>query len=324
MRATFRRLLALLDGRPTGARGQSLVELTLTLPVLLVMLMGLTEIGWYANNYLTLLDVVREAGRFGATRDPMLWVDGEEKNYHRMDCELLSDKFNKKAFETHNLWPGPDLSAYGYYIGGESASIGYYDGVACSVIGNMEPLQFDDSKDDIVISVFSFGVVNKGTPNAYVKIVGRYPARANECQNDDVFDPFDFQGGTDGEGRMTGNGSGMDPDEDHSRYDPEWDNVRGYVFRGNHQHDYGAGVPCLGSEFSTAEVEKMLNFEDDPDRARKIAETTNFGMVLVEVFWSHDQLLGLPWFRLGPVGEGQIIHVWAFFPVSAAEPDIEF
>mgnify|MGYP001013003906 CR=1 FL=1 len=60
MRATFRRLLDLLDGRPTGARGQSLVELTLTLPVLLVMLMGLTEIGWYANNYLTLLDVVRE------------------------------------------------------------------------------------------------------------------------------------------------------------------------------------------------------------------------------------------------------------------------
>ncbi len=29
------------------------------------MLMGLTEIGWYANNYLTLLDVVREAGALG-------------------------------------------------------------------------------------------------------------------------------------------------------------------------------------------------------------------------------------------------------------------
>lgn len=323
MRATFRRLLAVLDGRPTGARGQSLVELTLTLPILLVMLMGLTEIGWYANNYLTLLDVVREAGRFGATGDPMTWADGEEKNYHRMDCEELSDKFNKKPFETNTLWPGPDLSAYGYRIAGERP-IGYYDGVACSVINNMEPLRFDDAKDDIVVSVFSFAVVNSGTPSAYVKIVGRYPARANECQIDDVFDPFDFQGAIGPDGRMMGNGSGMDQDEDHSRYDPEWDNVRGYVFRGNHQHDYGAGMPCLGSEFSTAEVEAMLNFDGDPDRARKIAQTTNFGLVLVEIFWSHDQLLGLPWFRLGPVGEGQIIHVWAFFPVSAAEPDIEF
>ena len=61
MRGRLRRLLAVLDGTPTGTRGQSLVELTLTLPILLVMLMGLTEIGWYANNYLTLLDVVREA-----------------------------------------------------------------------------------------------------------------------------------------------------------------------------------------------------------------------------------------------------------------------
>ncbi|MCZ7541860.1 MAG: pilus assembly protein [Anaerolineae bacterium] len=258
MRATFRRLLALLDGKPTGARGQSLVELTLTLPVLLVMLMGLTEIGWYANNYLTLLDVVREAGRFGATRDPMMWVDGEEKNYHRMDCELYSNLFNKKAGENYSTWNGPDLSAYGYFIGQESNTIGYYDGVACSVIGNMEPLQFDDAKDDIVVSVFSFAVVNRGTANAYVKIVGRYPARANECQNDDVFDPFDFSGAAGPDGRMVGNGSGMDQDEDHSRWDPGWDNVRGYVFRGNHQHDYGAGVPCLGSEFSTADVEEML------------------------------------------------------------------
>ena len=182
MRATFRRLLDLLDGRPTGARGQSLVELTLTLPVLLVMLLGLTEIGWYANNYLTLLDVVREAGRFGATRDPMAWVDGEETNYHRLDCELFSNLFDKKAGEDNTVRPGPDLSLYGYHIGQESATIGYYDGVACSVIGNMEPLRFDDAKDDIVV----VGVFVRGRQQRHRQRVrqnrGRYPARRTNAR----------------------------------------------------------------------------------------------------------------------------------------------
>jgi len=314
MRATFRRLLDLLDGRPTGARGQSLVELTLTLPVLLVMLMGLTEIGWYANNYLTLLDVVREAGRFGATRDPMAWVDGEETNYHRLDCELFSNLFDKKAGEDNTVWPGPDLSLYGYHIGQESATIGYYDGVACSVIGNMQPLEFNDDTDDIAVSVFQFVVLNRGLPSAQVRIVGRLPARANECENDDEYDPFDWN--------HDGNGAGID--EDSARFDSSWDNVRGYIFRGNHQMSFGAPRDCLGSAFSTAEVEEMLDFNAHPDRARKIDEVANFGLVLVETFWQHRQLLALPWFNLGPLAEGQMIHVWAFFPVSAAEPDLDY
>jgi hypothetical protein len=320
MRAAFRRFLAILDGTPTGTRGQSLVELTLTLPVLLIMLLGLTEIGWYANNYLTLLDVVREAGRFGATRDPMIWVDGEEKNYHRMDCEELSDKFDKKPFENNTNWPGPDLSGYGYGIRGERL-IGYYDGVACSVIGNMAPLEFDDLKDDIAVSVFQYHVIDPGTPDAYIKIVGRLPARTNECQGDDLFDPFDWKGSVDVNGHVMGNGSGSDQDEDAGRYDAEWDNVRGYVFRGNHLSKSGGGT-CLGSEFSTADIEEMLDFKDNPDRIRKMEQATDFGLVLVEIFWTHKQLLGLPWMNLGPIEEGSLIHVWTFFPVSAAEPDL--
>lgn len=318
MRARLRRMMAILDGTPRGARGQSLVELTLTLPILLVMLLGLTEIGWYANNYLTLLDVVREAGRFGATRDPTLWVDGEEKNYHRMDCEELSTNFDKLPFENNTTWPGADLTAYGYSIRGERP-VGYYDGVACSVIRNMEPLVFDDETDEIAISVFSFVVLNRGTTSAQVRIIGRYPAQANECQGDDTHDPFDWRGGTPSD---PPNGSGSDPDEYASLWEAEWDNVRGYIFRGNHEMDYG-GTICLGSEFSTAEIQAMLNFTGDPDRDRKIEQASAYGLVLVEVFWQHRQLLGLPWFNLGPLEEGQRIHVWTFFPVSAAEPDLE-
>ena len=313
MRATLRKIIAILDGTPTGRRGQSLVELTLTLPILLIMLMGLTEIGWYANNYLTLLDVVREAGRFGATRDPMAWVDGEELQYHRMDCDTETSTFDKTSFEGQTTWPGPDLTAWGYSEGSERP-IGYYDGVACTVIRNMPPLEFDDSADDIVISVFQYIVLNRDQPTATVRIVGRLPARANECENDDTYDPFDWN--------HDGLGNGVD--EDSARFDSTWDNVRGYVFRGNHQMDYGAGTTCLGSEFSTAEVEQMLDFVGDPDRDRKIDEIANFGLVLVEMFWQHHQLLGLPWFNMGPLEDGQTIHVWAFFPVSAAEPDLDY
>ena len=312
MRAIFRRILAILDGTPTGTPGQSLVELTLTLPLLLVMLMGLTEIGWYANNYLTLLDVVREAGRFGATKDPTTWSDGDEKKYQRMDCEdpPLADHFDKKPFENQMTWPGPDLAPWGYTVGDERP-IGYYDGVACSVVANMAPLDFNDTTDDIVVSVFSYYVLLPGTPSAELKIVGRYPARANECQNDDAYDPFDWNH----------NGT-ADGDEFMSQFEGSWDNVRGYVFRGNHQIDYGGPMPCLGSKFSTQDVQDLLDFKGDPDRQRKIEQVSNFGLVLVEIFWQHHQLLGLTWFNFGPLTQGQTIHVWAFFPVSAAEPDL--
>jgi hypothetical protein len=313
MRVTLRRILAVLDGAPTGARGQSLVELTLTLPILLVMLLGLTEIGWYADHYLTLLDVVREAGRFGSTKDPMLWPDGDETNYQRMDCEELTTNYDKKPFENNTSWPGPDLAAWGYEPRQERP-IGYYDGVACSVIGNMAPLEFNDQTDDIVVSVFSFFLLNRDTPNAHVRIYGRYPARANECENDDQYDPFDWH--------RDGLGGGQD--ENPGYFDSTWDNIRGYVFRGNHQIDYGASVKCLGSEFSTVDVENMLDFQGDPDRARKIERIRNNGMILVEIFWDHHQLFGLPWFNFGPLENAQTIHVWAFFPVTAAEPDINY
>lgn len=318
MRATFRKMLAILDGTPTGARGQSLVELTLTLPIFMIMLMGLTEIGWFANNYLTLLDVVREAGRFGSTGDPMEWPDGQELNYSRMDCETEGSIFDKKPFENNYSFPGPDLSAYptltDYKYGDYGDRlIGYYDGVACSVIGNMEPMVFDDETDDIVVSVFSFFVINKGKPNAEVRIYGRYPARTNECEGDDQYDPFDWNR----------NGSGLDAKEEGTLFDAGSDNVRGYVFRGNISHDYGGSMPCLGSTFSTMDVEKMLNFEGNADKQRKLEQAADYGLVLAEIYWAHHQLLGLSWFNFGPIEDAMTIHVWAFFPVSAAEPDVE-
>jgi hypothetical protein len=51
--------------------GQSLVEFTVLLPVLLIMISGLIEFGIMLNYYLDLIDAAREAARFAADADPI-------------------------------------------------------------------------------------------------------------------------------------------------------------------------------------------------------------------------------------------------------------
>jgi Flp pilus assembly protein TadG len=63
-----------------GERGQSLVELALTLPVLLLLLVGVVEVGNGLNAYLTVVDAAREGARYGITG--------------RVDCDIAGD-FNR-------------------------------------------------------------------------------------------------------------------------------------------------------------------------------------------------------------------------------------
>jgi TadE-like protein len=57
--------------RPRKKLGQSLVEFTILLPVLLMMLSGLVEFGFALNHYLDLVDNAREVARFSADDDPI-------------------------------------------------------------------------------------------------------------------------------------------------------------------------------------------------------------------------------------------------------------
>jgi len=52
--------------RGRSERGQSLVELALTLPVLLLLLVGLVEVGNALNAYLTVVDAGRDGARLGS------------------------------------------------------------------------------------------------------------------------------------------------------------------------------------------------------------------------------------------------------------------
>ena len=49
-----------------NSAGQSMVEMAIALPILLIMLIGVFEVGWALRGYLTLANVNREATRFAA------------------------------------------------------------------------------------------------------------------------------------------------------------------------------------------------------------------------------------------------------------------
>lgn len=62
--------------RDKKSRGQSLVEFTILLPILIMMLSGLIEFGFMLNYYLDLIDAAREAARFASNDDPIRAADG--------------------------------------------------------------------------------------------------------------------------------------------------------------------------------------------------------------------------------------------------------
>lgn len=53
-----------------GRKGQSLIEMALIVPILIIMVLGLVEVAAFLGAYLDALDLVREAARFASLRDP--------------------------------------------------------------------------------------------------------------------------------------------------------------------------------------------------------------------------------------------------------------
>ncbi len=52
------------------SKGQSLVEIAIAFPVIIILLSGVVEFGFIINYYLSLLDATREAARFYSNLDP--------------------------------------------------------------------------------------------------------------------------------------------------------------------------------------------------------------------------------------------------------------
>ncbi|MCL4250463.1 MAG: pilus assembly protein [Anaerolineae bacterium] len=216
------KIIQLLDGTPTvygkSQRGQSLVEMALITPILIIMLMGMVEIGWFANNYLTLLDVTRAGARHGAVLQdqfsPLFW--NNDASY--VPAQWFGSAPDSNNFQDQGLLLG-DTSILAMPYTGDAASqlvqrnarggqrgcnlpveSQFYREVACVMMASMEPLSFDaeNNTDDIIISGFSIARITDTPGNPVIitdslrsavnpsadtlnVVVGRYPTNANEC-----------------------------------------------------------------------------------------------------------------------------------------------
>ncbi len=112
--------------------GQSLVELALILPLILLMLAGMVEVAFGMFAYMTALDLTREAARFDSVRD-----------YHELNP---GNSLHPAAYVAD-----PDVAC-------QDSSLHYYYDAACFFT---DPdlngfLEFNSAKyDDVVITVFT-------------------------------------------------------------------------------------------------------------------------------------------------------------------------
>lgn len=108
------------------SRGQSMIEMALTFPVLLLILAGAIEVGYYYNTYLTFMDATREAARRSANND---YLNGDV-NY---ECADTVDFYR------------------------QGACLAYQN------LGRNLPDVFDPTRDDILVSVVQIqrGVIYK-------------------------------------------------------------------------------------------------------------------------------------------------------------------
>lgn len=384
MRKVFRKILEILDDTPAvygkRQRGQSVLELALVSPLLVILLAGLAEIGWFAQNYLTIMEVTRVGARTGTVQSgnthPLYWEDPDNGLFNL-------GSIPPEPIDWVNPAPGGFLWWWVHYRSCNAASpdfqVGFYNFLGCIMIRSMNPLEFhgdepgeatnpDTSQaypDDIIISAFAVrafdnpaslaaGVRNRiqwplanpaivlpgNTPSAsqpQVVVVGRFPSNANECQGDR--DPFDY---------ITG---GEDVDEVTTYTDPSGtyylemyredddgsivaygdtstlENQRGFVWIGQHMGDPGRG--CKGSDWSTEDVERLINLQGFEMDAGERTYVPSQGIILVEMHWHHEsltQFIGLAPV-LSPVlaimGEETTISVWAAFPLPTVEPRLD-
>lgn len=225
MRNFLHRVADILDGKPAvrrrNERGQSVVEMALFTPILIIMVVGMVEIGWYANNYINLL----EAAKVGARRGPFLNAENAPQNWppaawitHPAN-DLTWPPIVDLGFTLTDADPGyfnhPRIVTRDCET--QEENFGFFNIVACTVLDSLEPLEIrENGKDDIVVSVFALHRVAVGdgvaddididtwTPASatdyddgiQMVVVGRYPVEANECVsaggNQLERDPFDY------------------------------------------------------------------------------------------------------------------------------------
>lgn len=127
-------------------KGQSLVEITLTLPILLMLLSGLIEFGFMLNFYLSLTDSTRETARFFSNFDPF---DEKGKDaitdYYAPAADFLLDNLQPKTANDTSRKIGLDPDADDVIISVFSVSAGKVTRHPKSLGGEYSVYDNDDS-----------------------------------------------------------------------------------------------------------------------------------------------------------------------------------
>lgn len=348
-------VVRILDSQPSQikphTRGQSLVELAITAPLLFMMVVSMAEIGFAANNYLILLDAVRIGARWAVSADPIAWNDEDTRNYLRTACfnQTAWDLPNKQQSwrltgwydvtfneNPHNTKPfpiqgSPPQTALGYklptdpkLIPAPNAPKGLFDGVTCNTIAAMEPLYFDinyytpgenqpgpNFNTNANYDDIAVSVVSYVASSGDVSITGRWPVSNRLCATGGLTD------------------DGRDPFSYKSNSAPHASyptgQVRGFILTGNMLASDSSGKVdpgCYGSSFTVGgkdpkrDLVAILNSNTLTDQLVQ-QNMVNGAMVIVEATWTHHQLFGFP--PLSFLGN-PTLYVWSVFPVTAAQP----
>ncbi|MBZ0300120.1 MAG: pilus assembly protein [Anaerolineae bacterium] len=240
MRKVLKRILEILDGTPAvygkKQRGQSVLELALVSPLLVILLAGMVEIGWFARNYLILLEVTRVGARTGTVQQnetsPVNW-DNEGSILPSLD----SNYPNTASYPDVPINPDDWIQKWRLCdISKPNVEIGFYNFIACVMQRSLNPLPFgraqriergadpgDTFVDEMVVSAFSvqavdptYSIFGNGVTSTSLGsdvdwplgyndqvqaiVVGRWPENANECHYKEDDTPYDTADpGADGE-----------------------------------------------------------------------------------------------------------------------------
>ncbi len=313
-------------------RGQSLVELAFTAPILFMMIVSTAEIGYLANNYLILLDAVREGGRYATTLSPLNWNELDTRNYYRTACFTTSGRFNVQAGTTPAVITTHPSGLAGYTLyGNADPTKGFFDGAMCQTAAAMDPLDFNVNDDDIVVSAVAFinacsgaisgcyyvdgaGTVHMDRPIGahHITITGRWPIKNRYCPGpgEDQRDPFN----------TTGSATFYNQ---HPELFPLPTDIRGFIVTGQQRSNLDNTSTCRGSKFHVGgndefDLEWRFNQLGYQTGDTSVSDRVpNGGMVIVELTWKHHQLFHFP--PLNLLGDPKL-YIWMMFPVSAAEP----
>lgn len=310
MRKLLRKILQVLDGTPAlygkRQRGQSVLEMAFITPILIVLILGTVEVGWFTNNYLILMEVTR----VGARRATILEGDDSPIGWERDAVKYTATPMTST---TRNLVRDCNASSSGT----NPDPFGFYNIIACVMIQSMSPLAMNDTngEDDIIISAFSLQTFQSSSslpasvPTGRAVVVAQYPSNANECVSyGGARDPFDYfhLGAFD-----PYDPANPSPDQNSPRVELDgYDTVTGnnvtapfypadpsrqvgFVMYG--QHEIPATV-CLGSEFTLTQIENMFNLNNMGLDTTTRQYMPAVGVTLAEVYWQHRLLLQFPAF----------------------------